>query len=148
MSISDLEMFDVVLLFTQNCTNISCLMIMCVVGRLDRGQSAVVKIRSRLWVHTFLQVGLILLLRLFLFFPGFIPLFLAFSLFFSVFLLCTKANKGLTLISASLKQQLRKQFHSRVHLEEALGLLVMSCHVMSCPECYLRVKIWNSPFKE
>uniref|UniRef100_A0A665TPC3 Uncharacterized protein n=1 Tax=Echeneis naucrates TaxID=173247 RepID=A0A665TPC3_ECHNA len=40
---------------TLNCTNISCLKIMCVVGRLDRGQSAVVKVRSRLWVHTFLQ---------------------------------------------------------------------------------------------
>lgn len=40
---------------TLNCTNISCLKIMCVVGRLDRGQSAVVKIRSRLWAHTFLQ---------------------------------------------------------------------------------------------
>ncbi|XP_035483725.2 integrin alpha-8 [Scophthalmus maximus] len=40
---------------TLNCTNISCLRITCVVGRLDRGQSAVVKIRSRLWAHTFLQ---------------------------------------------------------------------------------------------
>ncbi|XP_071326149.1 integrin alpha-8 [Trachinotus anak] len=40
---------------TLNCTNISCLRIVCVVGRLDRGQSAVVKIRSRLWAHTFLQ---------------------------------------------------------------------------------------------
>ncbi|XP_047454011.1 integrin alpha-8 [Mugil cephalus] len=38
-----------------NCTNISCLRITCVVGRLDRGQSAVVKVRSRLWAHTFLQ---------------------------------------------------------------------------------------------
>ncbi|XP_013888821.1 integrin alpha-8, partial [Austrofundulus limnaeus] len=40
---------------TLNCTNISCLKITCVVGRLDRGQSAVVRIRSRLWAHTFLQ---------------------------------------------------------------------------------------------
>ncbi|XP_067457741.1 integrin alpha-8 [Thunnus thynnus] len=40
---------------TLNCTNISCLRITCVVGRLDRGQSAVVKIRSRLWAQTFLQ---------------------------------------------------------------------------------------------
>ncbi|XP_061572724.1 integrin alpha-8 isoform X2 [Cololabis saira] len=40
---------------TLNCTNISCLRIMCLIGRLDRGQSAVVKIRSRLWAHTFLQ---------------------------------------------------------------------------------------------
>ncbi|XP_010796153.1 integrin alpha-8 [Notothenia coriiceps] len=40
---------------TLNCTNVSCLRITCVVGRLDRGQSAVVKVRSRLWAHTFLQ---------------------------------------------------------------------------------------------
>ncbi|XP_054477173.1 integrin alpha-8 [Anoplopoma fimbria] len=40
---------------TLNCTNISCLRITCIVGRLDRGQSAVVKIRSRLWANTFLQ---------------------------------------------------------------------------------------------
>uniref|UniRef100_A0A8C7HCS7 Integrin subunit alpha 8 n=1 Tax=Oncorhynchus kisutch TaxID=8019 RepID=A0A8C7HCS7_ONCKI len=38
-----------------NCSNIICLRVLCVVGRLDRGQSAVVKIRSRLWAHTFLQ---------------------------------------------------------------------------------------------
>ncbi|KAK0134122.1 Integrin alpha-8 [Merluccius polli] len=42
-------------LLYQNCSNIICLKILCVVGRLDRGQSAVVKIRSRLWAHTFLQ---------------------------------------------------------------------------------------------
>lgn len=40
---------------TLNCTNISCLRILCVVGRLDRGQSAVVKVRSRMWADTFLQ---------------------------------------------------------------------------------------------
>ncbi|XP_054637113.1 integrin alpha-8 [Dunckerocampus dactyliophorus] len=40
---------------TLNCTNISCLRITCIVGRLDRGQSAVLKVRSRLWAHTFLQ---------------------------------------------------------------------------------------------
>ncbi|KAL0984892.1 hypothetical protein UPYG_G00150020 [Umbra pygmaea] len=40
---------------TLNCSNIICLRVVCVVGRLDRGQSAVVKIRSRLWAHTFLQ---------------------------------------------------------------------------------------------
>uniref|UniRef100_A0A673XID5 Integrin subunit alpha 8 n=1 Tax=Salmo trutta TaxID=8032 RepID=A0A673XID5_SALTR len=40
---------------TLNCSNIICLGVLCVVGRLDRGQSAVVKIRSRLWAHTFLQ---------------------------------------------------------------------------------------------
>uniref|UniRef100_A0AAV2MCX5 Integrin alpha-2 domain-containing protein n=1 Tax=Knipowitschia caucasica TaxID=637954 RepID=A0AAV2MCX5_KNICA len=40
---------------TLNCTNISCLRIQCVVGRLDRGQSAVVKVRSRMWADTFLQ---------------------------------------------------------------------------------------------
>ncbi|KAJ0000357.1 hypothetical protein NQD34_012199 [Periophthalmus magnuspinnatus] len=40
---------------TLNCTNISCLRIQCVVGRLDRGQSSVVKVRSRMWADTFLQ---------------------------------------------------------------------------------------------
>ncbi|XP_011603981.1 integrin alpha-8 [Takifugu rubripes] len=40
---------------TLNCTNVSCLKITCLIGRLDRRQSAVVKIRSRLWVQTFLQ---------------------------------------------------------------------------------------------
>lgn len=40
----------------QNCTNVSCLRITCLIGRLDQRQSAVVKIRSRLWVQTFLQV--------------------------------------------------------------------------------------------
>uniref|UniRef100_A0A4W4E347 Integrin alpha-2 domain-containing protein n=1 Tax=Electrophorus electricus TaxID=8005 RepID=A0A4W4E347_ELEEL len=40
---------------TLNCSNIHCLMLACIVGRLDRGQSAVVKVRSRLWAHTFLQ---------------------------------------------------------------------------------------------
>lgn len=44
----------------QNCTNVSCLRITCLIGRLDRRQSAVVKIRSRLWVQTFLQVRLFL----------------------------------------------------------------------------------------
>uniref|UniRef100_A0A8B9KDK7 Integrin, alpha 8 n=1 Tax=Astyanax mexicanus TaxID=7994 RepID=A0A8B9KDK7_ASTMX len=41
---------------TLNCSNIHCLMLKCIVGRLDRGQSAVVKVRSRLWAQTFLQV--------------------------------------------------------------------------------------------
>ncbi|KAJ8411668.1 hypothetical protein AAFF_G00164760 [Aldrovandia affinis] len=40
---------------TLNCSNIHCLMMACHVGRLEQGQSAVVKIRSRLWAHTFLQ---------------------------------------------------------------------------------------------
>ncbi|XP_053083807.1 integrin alpha-8 [Pangasianodon hypophthalmus] len=40
---------------TLNCSNIHCLMLECIVGRLDQGQSAVVKVRSRLWAHTFLQ---------------------------------------------------------------------------------------------
>ena len=59
MFIRDSQVFDVfpLTLIMQNCTNISCLRIMCVVARLDRGQSAVVKIRSRLWAHTFLQVS-------------------------------------------------------------------------------------------
>ncbi|XP_064195334.1 integrin alpha-8 [Anguilla rostrata] len=40
---------------TLNCSNIHCLVIVCHVGLLDRDKSAVVKIRSRLWAHTFLQ---------------------------------------------------------------------------------------------
>ncbi|KAI5932794.1 integrin alpha-8 isoform X1 [Manis javanica] len=38
-----------------NCTNIECLQISCAVGRLDGGESAVLKVRSRLWAKTFLQ---------------------------------------------------------------------------------------------
>ncbi|ELK16942.1 Integrin alpha-8 [Pteropus alecto] len=38
-----------------NCTNIECLQISCVVGRLEGGESAVLKVRSRLWAKTFLQ---------------------------------------------------------------------------------------------
>ncbi|XP_058153905.1 integrin alpha-8 isoform X1 [Dasypus novemcinctus] len=38
-----------------NCTNTECLRISCTVGRLDSGQSAVLKVRSRLWARTFLQ---------------------------------------------------------------------------------------------
>ncbi|XP_023378642.1 integrin alpha-8 isoform X3 [Pteropus vampyrus] len=39
-----------------NCTNIECLRISCVVGRLEGGESAVLKVRSRLWAKTFLQI--------------------------------------------------------------------------------------------
>nr|XP_019593882.1 PREDICTED: integrin alpha-8-like [Rhinolophus sinicus] len=38
-----------------NCTNIECLHISCAVGRLEGGESAVLKVRSRLWAKTFLQ---------------------------------------------------------------------------------------------
>uniref|UniRef100_A0A7M4F088 Integrin subunit alpha 8 n=1 Tax=Crocodylus porosus TaxID=8502 RepID=A0A7M4F088_CROPO len=38
-----------------NCTNVKCLIITCIVGQLDRGTSAALKIRSRLWAQTFLQ---------------------------------------------------------------------------------------------
>ncbi|KAM6450979.1 integrin alpha-8 [Liasis olivaceus] len=38
-----------------NCTNVECLMITCSVGLLERGKSAALKIRSRLWASTFLQ---------------------------------------------------------------------------------------------
>ncbi|KAL1784409.1 integrin alpha-8 isoform X1, partial [Sigmodon hispidus] len=38
-----------------NCTNIECLQISCAVGRLGGGESAVLKVRARLWAHTFLQ---------------------------------------------------------------------------------------------
>uniref|UniRef100_A0A087XCN8 Integrin subunit alpha 8 n=1 Tax=Poecilia formosa TaxID=48698 RepID=A0A087XCN8_POEFO len=54
-SVGTAESYSSKTLENKNCTNISCLRITCVVGRLDRGQSAVLKIRSRLWAHTFLQ---------------------------------------------------------------------------------------------
>ncbi|XP_077011206.1 integrin alpha-8 isoform X2 [Tamandua tetradactyla] len=38
-----------------NCTNVECLHISCAVGRLGGGESAVLKVRSRLWARTFLQ---------------------------------------------------------------------------------------------
>uniref|UniRef100_A0A8C0H556 Integrin subunit alpha 8 n=1 Tax=Chelonoidis abingdonii TaxID=106734 RepID=A0A8C0H556_CHEAB len=38
-----------------NCTNVKCLIISCTVGQLERGKSAALKIRSRLWAQTFLQ---------------------------------------------------------------------------------------------
>ncbi|XP_066485219.1 integrin alpha-8 [Tiliqua scincoides] len=38
-----------------NCTNVECLLITCSVGLLERGKSAALKIRSRLWASTFLQ---------------------------------------------------------------------------------------------
>ncbi|XP_074842374.1 integrin alpha-8 [Carettochelys insculpta] len=38
-----------------NCTNVKCLIISCTVGQLERGRSAALKIRSRLWAQTFLQ---------------------------------------------------------------------------------------------
>uniref|UniRef100_A0A452U8Q8 Integrin subunit alpha 8 n=1 Tax=Ursus maritimus TaxID=29073 RepID=A0A452U8Q8_URSMA len=38
-----------------NCTNIECLQISCAVGRLEGGESSVLKVRSRLWAKTFLQ---------------------------------------------------------------------------------------------
>lgn len=40
---------------TLNCSTVTCLHVQCVVGRLNRGQSAVVKIRSRLWTSTFIE---------------------------------------------------------------------------------------------
>lgn len=49
-------MFRLCLCILQNCTNIECLQISCAVGRLGGGESAVLKVRSRLWAHTFLQV--------------------------------------------------------------------------------------------
>ncbi|XP_015279239.1 PREDICTED: integrin alpha-8 [Gekko japonicus] len=38
-----------------NCTNVECLIITCSVGLLERGKSAALKIRSRLWASTFLK---------------------------------------------------------------------------------------------
>ncbi|KAI1242682.1 hypothetical protein IHE44_0000221 [Lamprotornis superbus] len=39
-----------------NCTNVKCVLISCTVGQLERGKSAALKIRSRLWAQTFLEV--------------------------------------------------------------------------------------------
>ncbi|KFO74810.1 Integrin alpha-8, partial [Cuculus canorus] len=39
----------------QNCTNVKCVLISCTVGQLERGKSAALKIRSRLWAQTFLE---------------------------------------------------------------------------------------------
>lgn len=44
------------LFYTQNCTNVKCVLISCTVGQLERGKSAALKIRSRLWAQTFLEV--------------------------------------------------------------------------------------------
>ncbi|XP_069770431.1 integrin alpha-8 isoform X2 [Narcine bancroftii] len=38
-----------------NCSNVECTSIICHIGELRRGQSAVLKIRSRIWVQTFLK---------------------------------------------------------------------------------------------
>uniref|UniRef100_A0A8C0V3K3 Integrin subunit alpha 8 n=1 Tax=Cyanistes caeruleus TaxID=156563 RepID=A0A8C0V3K3_CYACU len=38
-----------------NCTNVKCVLISCAVGQLERGKSAALKIRSRLWAQTFLE---------------------------------------------------------------------------------------------
>uniref|UniRef100_A0A8C9NBC4 Integrin subunit alpha 8 n=1 Tax=Serinus canaria TaxID=9135 RepID=A0A8C9NBC4_SERCA len=38
-----------------NCTNVKCVLISCTVGQLERGKSAALKIRSRLWAQTFLE---------------------------------------------------------------------------------------------
>ncbi|XP_051871614.1 integrin alpha-8 [Pristis pectinata] len=38
-----------------NCSNIECTKIVCHVDQLRRGQSAVLKVRSRIWVQTFLK---------------------------------------------------------------------------------------------
>ncbi|NXK03604.1 ITA8 protein, partial [Herpetotheres cachinnans] len=38
-----------------NCTNVKCILISCTVGQLERGKSAALKVRSRLWAQTFLE---------------------------------------------------------------------------------------------
>ncbi|NWS42192.1 ITA8 protein, partial [Probosciger aterrimus] len=38
-----------------NCTNVKCILISCTVGQLEKGKSAALKIRSRLWAQTFLE---------------------------------------------------------------------------------------------
>ncbi|KFO07842.1 Integrin alpha-8, partial [Balearica regulorum gibbericeps] len=49
------HVYDFPLFCTQNCTNIKCILISCTVGQLERGKSAALKIRSRLWAQTFLE---------------------------------------------------------------------------------------------
>lgn len=96
MCLHSLRLFSASLVSVQNCTNISCLRIVCAVGRLDRRQSAVVKIRSRLWVHTFLQVSILtfkvfdwLLLWRFTSFTSFSIFALGLSLFLLSVSLCS-----------------------------------------------------------
>lgn len=48
--------YDLRIIYTQNCTNVKCVFISCTVGQLERGKSAALKIRSRLWAQTFLEV--------------------------------------------------------------------------------------------
>ncbi|KFP60748.1 Integrin alpha-8, partial [Cariama cristata] len=49
------KVYDFPLFCTQNCTNVKCILISCTVGQLERGKSAALKIRSRLWAQTFLE---------------------------------------------------------------------------------------------
>ncbi|KFP38272.1 Integrin alpha-8, partial [Chlamydotis macqueenii] len=49
------KVYDFPLFCTQNCTNVKCIQISCTVGELERGKSAALKIRSRLWAQTFLE---------------------------------------------------------------------------------------------
>ncbi|KFP54688.1 Integrin alpha-8, partial [Cathartes aura] len=49
------KVYDFSLFCTQNCTNVKCILISCTVGQLERGKSAALKIRSRLWAQTFLE---------------------------------------------------------------------------------------------
>ncbi|KFW71741.1 Integrin alpha-8, partial [Pygoscelis adeliae] len=49
------KVYDLPLFCTQNCTNVKCILISCTVGQLERGKSAALKIRSRLWAQTFLE---------------------------------------------------------------------------------------------
>uniref|UniRef100_A0A4W3HLD3 Integrin subunit alpha 8 n=1 Tax=Callorhinchus milii TaxID=7868 RepID=A0A4W3HLD3_CALMI len=46
---------SLIVLFFQNCSNIECTKIYCRVGQLEKRQSAVLKVRSRLWIQTFLK---------------------------------------------------------------------------------------------
>ncbi|KFV93146.1 Integrin alpha-8, partial [Fulmarus glacialis] len=49
------KVYDFPLFCTQNCTNVKCILISCTVGQLERGKSAALKIRSRLWAQTFME---------------------------------------------------------------------------------------------
>lgn len=43
--------------YTQGCGNADCLKIVCQVGHLERGKSAILYLKSRLWTQTFMNVS-------------------------------------------------------------------------------------------
>lgn len=43
--------------YMQGCGNADCLKIVCQVGHLERGKSAILYLKSRLWTQTFMNVS-------------------------------------------------------------------------------------------